>query len=312
MSLRTGDIIMNLFKRSPKWKKLSEHELIQLKNTLSEIADDLTACCERNNLTYIMAYGTALGAVRHKGFIPWDDDMDFCMPRADYNRFLEIAERELGDRYYIRSVSKGDHVAVSTCHIRKKDTRYINYGDLVVLSDEPDEMRGIYIDIFPLENCSDKHVIRKIDGIVNLGIQFIISCIALKKSVSYFERLDVKLTEKEKKAVALKYKLGRLFDFMPLYRWYLLLDRFASKNKNDHSDFVTSYTGYKNLSKSTYLRKKILETRDGEFEGRIWKLPMDYDYYLRKLYGDYWKLPDEKHQKVHPVFELDFGTDKEK
>lgn len=306
MALRTGDIFMEIFKRSKKWKDLQDDELLHLKKVMTEISDDIVSVCEKHNLNYSMAYGTALGAVRHKGFIPWDDDMDFYMPREDYDKFVRIANEELKENYYVRSVSKGDDMAVATCHIRRKNTRYVNYGDMVMLSKEPEEMRGIYVDIFPLENSSNITIIRKIDGIINLGIQFIMSCVVVCDSVKYFQSLGITLTEEEKRILSLKMVLGKFFGIIPLYRWCKFFDRFASKNKNNYSKYVTSYTGYKSLTKSVYLREKVVNTTVGEFEGRLWKLPVDYDYYLKTQYGDYMKMPDKKHQKVHPVFELEF------
>ncbi|MCI8948729.1 MAG: LicD family protein [Lachnospiraceae bacterium] len=309
MSLRTGDLLMKLFKKSRKWKNLNSTELSQLKEELLTIADDFVKVCEKYNLNYFMAYGTALGAVRHKGFIPWDDDMDFCMPRKDYNKFLKIADKELGSRYFIRCVSKGNRIAVPTCHIRKKDTFYVNYGDLILLSNEPKETRGIYIDIFPLENSSDIKVVRDLNGMVCLGIQFAMSCITVKHAIKYIKAVGVSMEKDEKKSLCFKRILGQIFGMIPIYNWCKFYDKFAAK-KNDNSKYVTSYTGYKNLKKSTYERKKVVETCKGEFEGRIWNLPKDYDYYLSLLYNDYMKIPDPKYQKVHPIFELQFSDKK--
>lgn len=307
MALRTGDLIMNLFKRSSTWKDLEGEDLNRLKSVMASIVDDIVSVCDKYGLTYIMSYGTALGAIRHHGFIPWDDDLDISMPRKDYNRFLEVAEKELGDRYFIRCISKGDSIPVPTCHVKRKGTRYVNYGDLSILRNEPEETKCIYVDIFPLENCSDYPLIRKIDGYINLLLQFIMTCISVKNSLICLKELGVELTKKEKSALQFKLFLGRLFSFCSLTQWFKVYDRFSRKNQNHQSIYVTSLTGYKNLRKSTYLRKKVCNTTTAEFEGRTWKLPIDYDYYLKTLYGDYMVLPDSIHRKVHPVFELDFG-----
>ena len=100
MALRTGDLLMGIFKRVPGWRNLSEKELSNLKDTLTAISKDFVDFCESNNINYMMGAGTALGAVRHHGFIPWDDDIDFHVPRKDYNKIIELAPRILGDKYF--------------------------------------------------------------------------------------------------------------------------------------------------------------------------------------------------------------------
>lgn len=307
MALRTGDLLMALFKKSGSWKDLQGEELKKLKSEMAGIVDDIVKVCEKYNFTYILAYGSALGAIRHKGYIPWDDDIDLCMPRKDYDRFLEIAESEMGDKYYVRCVSKGDDIAVPTCHVKKKGTHYVNFSDMITLKDEPEDTKCIYVDIFPLENTSNIGWIRTVDGYINLLIQFIIGCIVVKDSVAHFKSLGIKLTSEEKSALRLKVIIGKIFGICSTASWFKLFDKYASKNKNDNSKYVTSLTGYKNISKSTYLRDKVCNTTLAEFEGRKWNIPIDYDYYLKTIYNEYMVMPDPNHRKVHPIFELEFS-----
>lgn len=298
---------MGLFKKSAQWKEWDDESLAKFKQELIEIAEDFIAVCEKYNLTYMMAYGTALGAFRHKGFVPWDDDLDLNMPRKDFDMFLKISEEEMGDKYFIRAVMKGDHVSVPTIHIRKKNTLYVNYADMVKMNSEPEEMRGIYIDIAAFENAPNNKCLRQLDGIINLGIQFILSCIEIKDSIKYLRNMEVTLTSEEKSALRLKKIIGLIFGVVPLWRWYRLYDWYASKNRNDNSRYVCSYAGYKNLRKSTFKRDCLFPTSKAEFEGRSWNCPHDINYYLKTLYKDYMKLPPLEQRKVHPVFELQFS-----
>ena len=310
MALRTGDMLMALFKRSAHWKEWTDDNLDKFKRELMVIASDVIAVCDKYNLEYVLAYGSALGAVRHHGFVPWDDDLDINMPRKDFNRFLEVCNQELGERYYIRGVMKGDHVAIPTLHIRRKGTKYVNYGDLVKMQQEPEGMRGIYIDIAVFENAPDNKYLRQLDGIINLGLQFIMSCIDTKESISYLKKVGVVLTPEEKETLRLKSFLGSIFGFVSAYKWYRFYDWYASKNKNDRSKYICSYAGYKNLKKSTFERDRIFNGLEGDFEGHQWKIPYDYDYYLKTIYNDYMKLPPKEKRKVHPVFELQFSDGK--
>lgn len=308
MSLRTGKLLMDCFKRSAEWKDLQGEELVKLKKVMKTIMDDIVAVCDKNNINYILFYGTALGAIRHKGYIPWDDDIDLAMPRKDYEMFLKIAGKELGDKYYIRAASKGDPIAVPTCHVKLKGTKYVNYSDLVALENEPEYAKCIYVDIFPLDNASNIHLIRRIDGIISLLILFFISCVSIKNAVKYLKEKGVQLSREEKDAFRLKVTLGKIFGIIDMVKWYRLYDKFVKKNHNNKSRFVTCYVGDKTIEKGTYLREKILQTSIAEFEGTNYRISKDYDYYLKHTYGDWRVVPNKDHQQIHPIFELDFNN----
>lgn len=308
MTFRTGNILRKIFKESSEWHPLSDAELVHLKQVMLEISDDIVSLCEKHNLKYCMAYGTALGSVRHKGYIPWDDDIDFFMPRDDYEKFMRIAEKELGDLYVVRSVSKGDKVNFPTLHIRKKRTFYVNYGDLIITNNEPDEDRGIYVDIAPLDNASDISVLRNIKGYLSLMCLFAASCIQVKDMVSYTRNHDILMGDDDLKALRLKERLGMLFSMIPRHKWMKLYDNIVKSGHNKDSRYIISYCGMKKIEKGTYERKEIYPFIKGEFEGRIWNLPKNTDVYLTIEYGDYMTIPQKEMQKIHPVVSLKFDT----
>lgn len=308
MSLRTGQLLMDLFQKSAKWKNLQGEEFNKFRNILLEIGDDIVKVCNKYGLKYCLAYGSTLGAVRHKGYIPWDDDLDFFMPRKDYMKFMKVMQRDMGEKYYIRSVSKGDDIAAPTCHIRMKGTKYINYGDMVLTSNEPDKMRGIYIDVAPLDNASDNSFFRLIRGYRCLFILFAQSCVNVKESVDYLRKLKVSISYEEMKQLRAKIMLGKLFSFKSSVQWAKKYDRITSGVRNNDSEYVTCYTGYKKINKSVFKRKDIFPAKVGTFEGRSWNIPNDSDTFLKQVYGDYMTPPPEGQHKIHPVFEIDFGT----
>ena len=308
MALRTGDVLRKIFKQSTAWHPLSELELKELKQVMLDISDDFVSFCDKHNLKYCMAYGTALGAVRHKGYIPWDDDVDFFMPRVDYNRFMILAEKELQDKYVIRSVTKGDRVNFPTLHMRLKNTLYINYGDLIITRNENREDRGIYIDIAPLDDSSDNAFIRNCKAYLGLGALFAASCINVKDTVDYIKVNNIRCDSRDIKALRFKCFLGTIFNVIPLYKWMLIYDKISSSNNNINSQYLISYCGMKNIKKGTYKRSTMLPFVDGEFENRRWMLPNNYDEYLTIEYNDYMVIPKQENQKIHPVFELVFNA----
>ena len=308
MALRTGELISKLFKRALTCKQLTADEEIQFKQTLVNITSDIVKVCEKNNLVYFLAYGSALGAIRHNGFIPWDDDIDICMPRTDFSSFLRIFEKEKGDKYFIRCISKGDSLGVPTAHISLKGTRYVNYGDLTFTANEPEETRGIYVDIFPLDDAPDNIIFRKIHGARCLALLFIAGCVSIKEQVDYLKKKGVILSKEEKKQLRLKITLGKLFSYRDIVGWTEKYDKLAQKYHNDQSLYVTSYHGYRSFSKSVYLRSDLYPCIKGSFEGHSWNIPHNPDNYLTRIYDDYMIIPKEENRRIHPIIDLSFDT----
>ena len=111
-----------------------------------EIAKEFKRICDENQLQYFMDSGTLLGAVRHKGFIPWDDDMDFGMMRDQYEKFLSVAPDILGEKFFIQTWSSDENYPYAFCKIGKKDTVYRES-----VSQKSKMHHELYIDIFPYD-----------------------------------------------------------------------------------------------------------------------------------------------------------------
>ena len=125
--------------------------LIKLHKTLLEILDYVVDICEENNITYFLIYGTALGAYRHKEFIPWDDDLDIAIPRDDYNKFIHILESYDNHNFSIQYEANEKKYYHPFAKVRKKGTVFIED-----ISQNMYENNGIYIDIFPLDYIKEK------------------------------------------------------------------------------------------------------------------------------------------------------------
>ena len=133
-----------------RYKQYDQKTLDELHQIELEILTDFDKLCQENNLTYFLTGGTMLGAVRHKGFIPWDDDIDVGMPRKDYDKFIEIAPKILGEKYLLDCFEYNKKYYLPFAKIKKNNTIF----------DEgfyPDGFmhKGIYIDIIPFENVDE-------------------------------------------------------------------------------------------------------------------------------------------------------------
>ena len=132
------------------YREYDKETLDKLHKVELSILDDFVKVCEKNDLTYFLIGGSLLGAVRHKGFIPWDDDIDIGMPRKDYDKFIEIGQKELGDKYYVDCFERNKDFYLPFVKIKLNGTVF----DEEVAKCYPHH-KGIFIDIFAFENVKN-------------------------------------------------------------------------------------------------------------------------------------------------------------
>ena len=151
-----------------------ERREIQMR--LLDILRDVDAFCRERGIRYSMAYGTLLGAVRHKGFIPWDDDIDLNMPRADFERFLPLFRERFGDKYYIYVPGETKGYDYLLVHIMTRDVR------ARALTESTNLPTGICLDLFIIENAPDSALLRKLHGIWCMGMRYLVSCARFRRN----------------------------------------------------------------------------------------------------------------------------------
>ena len=160
MNLRTNDFFKNNISKDDKYMTLDSQQLHMLQGVLVEIMEDVIQVCEDNELRYSLSGGSLLGAVRHDGFIPWDDDADLEMPRKDYEKFISIFKENFSEKYWIHVPGRTPQYGALSARIRKKGTICKLHGD------ENNEECGIIVDIFIIENTFDNLFLRKIHEIL--------------------------------------------------------------------------------------------------------------------------------------------------
>lgn len=239
--------------------------------------------CEKNNLRYYLCGGTLLGAIRHKGFIPWDDDIDVAMPRPDYNRLLELEKNSISDEIDI--VTWKNSKAVFP-FIKLVNNKTIVYENVI----ERKKAGGVWVDIFPMDaNPSDDNenkkfyrhiwVLRKMCEISNARIG---SGTSLMKKVG-------------------RVLLKPIGSIIGTKRMCEILDKSAQKYDFDSSEYIGcviwGYGNQERVRKDAFLRIEKIEFESDEFN-----IPFSYDEYLANIYGDYMVLPPvEKRVTRHDI-----------
>ena len=262
-----------------------------------EILNDFNKICEKHNLEYFAAGGSAIGAIRHGGFIPWDDDIDVAMDRQTFDKFMKIAETELPDKYYILNYETNPHFPGMNTHICLKGTRFLTYD----IKDFKGE-NGIFLDLFCYDNVSDDDQLMIKQG----------------KKAWFWNKLMILVMLKE--PTLFYFGLKKI-----IIRFVLKLIHFILKICGIKSQFcykkALSYTKkYKNedTKRMAYLfnttklkpiinKSDIYPTKKMKFENTEIRVPNDIDKYLTESFGDYMTLPPKEQRHNHKPFYLDFG-----
>lgn len=255
-------------------QQIRAHQLLLL-----EMLHQIDDICSRHDIKYMLYAGSALGAVRHHGFIPWDDDLDIIMKRSEYEKFLQFAEKELDKKKYFLQKEYSEHWPVFFSKLRKNNTACIER----FVPKDPEMHQGIYIDIFPWDNLSDKKLVR--------GLQFLASKVVIAKSHNRRGYLTDSLVKKA---------FIQVCKILP-EQSNIELVKLANKNSTQFvHGFFAAGSKYK---KSIFPRQWMEETIQVQFEDGKFPISANYDELLTTLYGDYMKPtpPEERGCKVHGV-----------
>lgn len=280
--------------------------LIQLQKIMVSMLKDIMVVGEEEGIEVLLAYGSCLGAIRHEGFIPWDDDLDVIIPRASYNRFIQAFENRYEDEYWVHTPEKTINYGRGIARIRKKGTVMSGPGDYATDED------GVYVDIFVLENAPRNKAVRQIHCILSLGFGFALSCRRFAFREKRYKELIIE-DENLKKAIALKTGIGKALSFASLEWWTRAWNDCNKLCRDNESPFVVIPTGPRHYSGELFSRTDILPGKPALFDGLRVKVPYDSDKFLTNEYGDYMALPPEDDREAHIVYELDlgdFGIDK--
>ncbi len=226
--------------------------------------------CRKHNLNYVLSYGALLGVIRHDGFIPWDDDLDVCMPRDDYERFLMVAPFELSAPYFLQIPGEDNGYYFSFAKLRNSNTSGISLPFIYEKFNQ-----GLGLDIFVLDNCNLSTSEDDFETVKKLALE---NSANMRRSLRYPTKSD----------------MDRIDSFPKRDPQIVLNEMLAvmTNYNNTESDYcVNLSTTVYPVKKMIYEWKDILDTIDKEMYGRMFKIPRNYDEILKITYGDYMQFP---------------------
>ena len=268
--------------------------LRELQLALLEVLSDVINLCEENNLRYYAFGGTCLGAVRHSGFIPWDDDIDIAMPREDYNKLLSIAEEKLPPHYKV--ISGYTRSIFSLCIAKIHNLNNTRIGPAVI--DIPEVYSGVSIDIMPLDGIMQdskerNRYIKRLGRmeLINSRLRFFTKAHGIKGVVLN----------------PIMYCANKLVSQKAKMKYFEKCVATESRYPFDCSDMLM-HSGFVSCRRNKVLipRKCFEEWIYMDFESIKIRVPKEYDLYLRLYYGDdYMTPPPESEREYHEVALID-------
>ena len=260
-------------------------EISQVKSIQLEIMDYFHSWCMENNIKYFISAGTLIGALRHKGFIPWDDDIDVVMLRKDYDHLIATFPNTETGKYRLYSIEVDNNCTKPYAKIYDSQTVMIEGNERI------ETTLGVNIDIFPLENATD-------------DIQ---DAIRMKKQIKIYDNiLGVKLLDHSDRGKTKNFLVGllRMLSIPFTCGWLIhnIIRRATKYKDNEDSRFIVNAVIYAKGEKEILEREWFKETVELDFEGRKYLAPVGADQYMHRLFGDYMQLPPEDKRVSHHSF----------
>ncbi len=271
-------------------------ELKDMKKLELNILKDVAEFCDQNNIRYSLGGGTLLGAVRHKGFIPWDDDIDIMMPRPDYMKFV-LNYNGFNPRYKVKSIENDGSYWRTFAKVFDLKTQLVEEAIRVEKKDN-----GVFIDVFPVDGLPHNRMRQMLLFKEQEFLNFLYhgSAWNYTKSFKYNDSKDKLANIKGRVRTVLKFIAISFLYPLPTRKLIKLINNNAMKNSYDEAEEVAAIVDCHYGGERERLPKEAFEKRcKFTFESHeFWGIGV-YDLYLSNLYGDYMELPPEDKRVTH-------------
>jgi lipopolysaccharide cholinephosphotransferase len=273
------------------YTSINTDKLILLQNKLTEILIDFDDFCNRNNLDYVIMAGTLIGAVRHDGFIPWDDDIDVVVMRKDYNQIKSLlAKDKMSSKYEFILPESGK--APSTC--AKFISKTMTLGG--ILGEGFSNSKKIYIDVLPVDYVPQNRINKFIVGtIVDLLVMSYTSQRCYKKYSPHLSEMT-KVSKELRNNMVMRKIIAFPTAILGLHKSMRLIN-YILENSCKNSKYITIACGVKKYFGEILEVDDLFPSKNIRFAQYTVKGPNNPEKYLTNRYGDYMKIPDEVEQK---------------
>lgn len=261
-----------------------------IQQDLLDMYIDILEVCRKYDILPYLVGGSALGAIRHQGFIPWDDDLDIGMFRKDYIIFKKVFEKELSNKYILNAPNYSEHAKARFPKIIKKGTVFSE------IFDRENDTTGLFLDIFIIDNIPNNPIKRKIKGTFCNLMEFIAGQVLIEECDN--EIVTNVIKSQNGISYLLRKVVGKLFSYHTASEWYNKIDKII-QCENETSEMCGMVTGRKHYFGEIMPRVIFKNVRWVDFE--TIKAPVfgEIEKYLEKMYGDYMKIPPENQREHH-------------
>lgn len=266
--------------------ELDQETLRKLQMTELEMLREVDRICRKYHIKYSLDGGTLLGAIRHNGFIPWDDDADVVMLRSEYVKFYKACKKELDtDKFFLQEFRTDEKYRWGYSKMRRNGTIFLREGQ-----EHGNWNQSVFIDIFVYDQVPDNYFLRRIH---------LFLCYCIRKGL-YSE-----VGKKSASSVFLRKWYG-IVNKIPRNSWVILLEKIAGITNKKRTQLVRHMTyPYRRECRYGLPRECFDEYIEKDFEGYSFQIFKKYDLYLTRLYGNYMNLPPMEKRKVHPVSKIE-------
>lgn len=289
--------------KNDKLIELSMDDIKIIQNCILDMMKELDSVFKENNIRYYLGGGSALGSIRHNGFIPWDEDMDINMPRKDCEKLIEIYKNnpKFNKKYYLCENSYDNEFDVNFLRIKLKGTSFKEY----LYEDYSKD--GIFIDIFPVENMFNNIIARKLHGFVTTIMLFATSCVRINSKNEKY--LNFKGNKKYTRTIKIKSFIGKILSIIKINTWLKLSKKVMMLCKNENSKYISVPTGKRHFFGEMYERQDIFPVKYKKFENIELPVANKNEKYMAKMFGNYMKIPEPEEREKHFICQWKVGKE---